>query len=200
MGTLAALNQNVRLQRLNYVVWRIIVERDNVIDAGESGQDFHPLGQWVSSRSLEPVGRFIAVDADNQQVALLLGPIEQEGMASMKEAEATVCEDDSAVMCLELFAGFQEVIQAHNLVLLDSGVHHGRNPPCSVKIERAGRKVAVVRIHDDVLEAWLADEVEMVPDFFVVVSQVSPRNIAAAWMVNFHCKIPWERCPLATFI
>lgn len=72
-------------------------EDDNGVDASERGEDGGALflRHQRATRPFELADRTIAVQADNEEVAELLGALEIGDMAEVKQIKATVGDDDA---------------------------------------------------------------------------------------------------------
>ncbi len=91
-----ALHEDVRLQRPDHGVRRVLVEYDDAVHACERGQDLGALGLRRNRpiRALDGAHRPIGVDSDEQRVAKSPRLLEVAKMPHVKQIEHAVGEDD----------------------------------------------------------------------------------------------------------
>ena len=100
----------MRPQGADQLERRVLGERDDIIDAGQRGQDLQPLGQGEDRPLVpfQPPHRSVVVDADDQQAALAAGELQQLDMAGMEQVEDAVGEDDRFVLARPASSRFRE--------------------------------------------------------------------------------------------
>src|SRR4249920_717416 len=95
-GPVCALDEHIRLQGRDDVVWRVLVEDDAGINDGESSDELGALGLGCHRPvgSLVRANRSIRIDTDNERVAFLPGGAEIAHVSWVQQVEDTVREDD----------------------------------------------------------------------------------------------------------
>src|SRR5690606_1495596 len=99
LGTLAvlgALDEDIRAQKLEEVIGRVLVEDGDVVDERESREHADAAVLWDAraGRPLEPLHGGVRIDRDDEDVPEALRSIEDLMMAAMEEIEAAVREND----------------------------------------------------------------------------------------------------------
>ena len=111
-----ALHQHIRLQAHDQVERRVAVEAGDRVDRCQCGDDRGAVGKGVDRtfRPLEPARAGIAVERDEEPVALRARRRQERDMAGMQDIEAAIGEADREAAALPLThqrLGLAEIVE-----------------------------------------------------------------------------------------
>ena len=100
LGPVSALDQNVRLYLLDQFERIGLVEHDNIIDHLQSRKNRRAVVDIIDRPvgALELLNGRIAVESQNDNIALVSAELQLLGMPAMENVEAAVCEDNGLVL------------------------------------------------------------------------------------------------------
>jgi len=106
----ATLDQYVRDQSGDNLLRRLLGEGSQVIDGPDGFEDFPSLGQRKNRprRPLELADGSVIVERHNEDIAVLLGLLEEPDMAGVNQVKAAVGENHFLALLLELPADFEK--------------------------------------------------------------------------------------------